>query len=161
MTSELPYRIDHVGIAVSDLDAALTFWQDVMGFVVTHRESNAEQQVEEAMLLPGPSAVQSTPPGGTDAATPLPPPAVQLLAPTTNNSAIAKFIDSRGPGLQQIAVAVNDIEAATRRIAAMGIRVLYDAPKQGTAGSLINFLHPSDTGGVLIELVQPAPVPQS
>lgn len=136
--------VDHVGLAVPDLDAAIAFHTDVLGLRVTHRETNPDQQVEEAMLSAAPTADGSP---GTQ---------VQLLAPTAPTSAIARFLDRSGPGLQQLAYRVVDVEAAAAHLRAAGVRLLYDAPRRGTAGSLVNFAHPKDCGGVLVELVQPA-----
>ena len=82
-------------------------------------------------------------------------PRVQLLAPATPESAIARFLDRHGPGLQQLAYTVRDVEAASAALRARGLRLLYDTPRRGTAGSRINFVHPKDAGGVLVELVQP------
>jgi methylmalonyl-CoA/ethylmalonyl-CoA epimerase len=132
--------IDHVGVAVPDLDEAIAFYRDTLGLELTHEEVNEGQGVREAMM---------SAPGGEGSA-------VQLLAPLTPASTIAKFIDRSGPGLQQLAFRVTDIEAATAALRAKGMRVLYDEAINGTAGSLANFVHPKDTGGVLIELVQPA-----
>ena len=81
---------------------------------------------------------------------------IQLLAPLDASSTIAKFIDRNGPGLQQLAVRVTDVDAVTARLTDAGIRVLYPAAKRGTADSRINFVHPKDAGGVLLELVEPA-----
>lgn len=131
--------VDHVGVAVPDLDAAVDFHVRVLGLVCVHREVNDEQQVEEAML--------AAPDGSTR---------VQLLAPTGPGSAIARFLDRSGPGLQQLAYRVADVEAAAAALRARGLRVLYDSPRRGTAGSSVNFVHPGDCGGVLVELVQPA-----
>jgi methylmalonyl-CoA/ethylmalonyl-CoA epimerase len=145
MTAPLPFltAIDHVGIAVPDLDAACAFYRDTFGFEVAHVEVNEEQGVHEAMLRA---------PGDTgDGA------AVQLLAPLTEQSTIAKFIDRKGPGLQQVAYRVTDVAAASEALRDKGLTLLYDAPRRGTAGSLVNFVHPKDAGGVLVELVQPAP----
>ena len=83
--------------------------------------------------------------------------AVQLLAALGPNSTIAKFLDRSGPGLQQLAYRVTDIESATATLRTAGVRLLYDTPRRGTAGSRINFIHPKDAGGVLVELVEPAP----
>jgi methylmalonyl-CoA/ethylmalonyl-CoA epimerase len=83
-------------------------------------------------------------------------PRLQLLAPLRPDSAIAKFLDRSGPGLQQLAYRVADVAAASAALRARGVRLLYDEPKPGTAGSRINFVHPKDAGGVLVELVQPA-----
>ena len=129
--------IDHVGIAVPDLDAAIAFYTSTMGGVLTHREENTEQGVVEAMIGFGDGAQ------------------LQLLAPATPESTIATFIDKRGPGLQQLALRVPDVRAAADALRGAGLRLLYDEPRRGTAGSQINFIHPRDAGGVLIELVQP------
>jgi methylmalonyl-CoA/ethylmalonyl-CoA epimerase len=83
--------------------------------------------------------------------------AVQLLAPLGPTSTIAKFLDRSGPGLQQLAYRVTDIDSAMAALRATGVRLLYDTARRGTAGSRINFVHPKDAGGVLIELVEPAP----
>ena len=81
---------------------------------------------------------------------------IQLLAPLTPDSTIAKFLDRSGPGLQQLAYRVTDIEAATQALRANGIQLLYETARRGTADSKINFVHPKDAGGVLVELVEPA-----
>jgi methylmalonyl-CoA/ethylmalonyl-CoA epimerase len=133
--------IDHVGIAVPDLDAAIAFHTGVLGLEVVHREENREQGVAEAML----AARGAT--GGTR---------LQLLAPLTEQSTIARFLERSGPGLQQLAYRVEDIDHATSVLRVKGLRLLYDSARAGTEGSLINFVHPKDTGGVLIELVQAA-----
>lgn len=139
--------IDHVGIAVPDLDAAITFHQDVLGNRVVHEETNVDQGVREAMVAVGPA---DTAGGGAE------PAMIQLLAPTGPESTIAKFIERNGPGLQQLAYRVSDVEAAAEVLRARGLRLLYDQPRRGTAGSRINFIHPKDAGGVLVELVEPA-----
>jgi methylmalonyl-CoA/ethylmalonyl-CoA epimerase len=130
-------RIDHVGIAVPDLDAAIAFYADAFGVQMVHEEVNEEQGVREAMLAVGDSHIQ-------------------LLAPLRPDSPIGRFLDRQGPGIQQVAYTVDDIDAASDRLRAAGVRMLYDEPKAGTAGSRVNFAHPKDCGGVLIELVQPA-----
>jgi methylmalonyl-CoA/ethylmalonyl-CoA epimerase len=135
--------IDHVGIAVPDFDAAVEFYRGTFGLELVHEEINEEQGVREGMLrAPGDP--------GTGAA-------VQLLAPLGPSSTIAKFLDRDGPGLQQLAYRVTDIETAMAALRMAGVRLLYDTPRHGTAGSRINFIHPKDAGGVLIELVEPAP----
>jgi methylmalonyl-CoA/ethylmalonyl-CoA epimerase len=131
-------RIDHVGIAVPDLDAAIEFYGRVFGMECAHTEVNDDQGVREAMLTVG---------DGTSR--------LQLLAPLRDDSAIAKFLAKSGPGLQQIAYTVSDVEAAADAVRAKGLRVLYEQPRRGTAGSRINFVHPKDCGGVLVELVEP------
>ncbi|MGI8815546.1 MAG: methylmalonyl-CoA epimerase [Pseudonocardia sp.] len=142
--NELPgavTTIDHVGIAVPDLEVAIQWYADTLGLQATHVEVNEEQGVREAMLnAPGDH-------GG---------PAVQLLAPLNENSTIAKFIGRNGPGIQQMAYRVRDIDATCAHLRTRGVRLLYDQPRRGTADSRINFVHPKDGGGVLIELVEPA-----
>ena len=128
-------RIDHVGFAVPDLDEAKAFYATAFGLEVVHEEVNEEQGVREAMLGVGGSYIQ-------------------LLAPLSPESTIAKFLDRSGPGIQQVAFGVDDVVATADALRAAGVRVLYDQPKRGTAGSLVNFAHPKDCGGVLIELVQ-------
>ncbi|MCJ0903126.1 MULTISPECIES: methylmalonyl-CoA epimerase [unclassified Rhodococcus (in: high G+C Gram-positive bacteria)] len=142
LSSDLVVAIDHVGIAVPDLDVAIAWYTQHLGMVSTHEEVNEAQGVREAML-----SVIGAPAGS---------PAVQLLAPLDENSTIAKFIDRSGPGLQQLAYRVTDIEAISEELRARGVRLLYDAPRRGTANSRINFIHPKDAGGVLVELVEPA-----
>jgi methylmalonyl-CoA/ethylmalonyl-CoA epimerase len=134
-------RIDHVGIAVADLDKAIDFYGRVFGMACIHVEENHEQGVREAMLSVGP-----TPAGGC----------LQLLAPLTPESTIAKFLDRSGPGIQQLAYTVSDVDATSAALRARGVRLLYEEPRRGTAGSRINFVHPKDAGGVLVELVEPA-----
>lgn len=138
--------VDHVGLAVPDLDAAIAFHQEVLGNRLVHEETNAEQGVREAMIAVGPADT-----GGGEQGT-----MIQLLAPTGPESTIARFIDRNGPGLQQLAYRVSDVEAAAAVLRERGVRLLYDEPRRGTAGSRINFLHPKDAGGVLVELVEPA-----
>ncbi|MFC7545801.1 methylmalonyl-CoA epimerase [Plantactinospora sp. GCM10030261] len=133
-------RIDHVGVAVADLDAAITFYERVFGMRCVHVETNEEQGVREAMLQVGPTAE-----GGC----------VQLLAPLSPDSTIARFLDRSGPGVQQVAYTVADIDATCATLRERGVRLLYDEPRRGTAGSRINFVHPKSAGGVLVELVQP------
>ncbi|WP_245717673.1 methylmalonyl-CoA epimerase [Nocardia jejuensis] len=140
--TEYILAVDHVGIAVPDLDTAVAWYRDNLGMVETHREVNEAQGVHEAML-----SVVGTPEGAV---------ALQLLAPINDESTIAKFIDRNGPGLQQLAYRVTDVEAVATHLRERGLRLLYDAPRPGTAGSRINFIHPKDAGGVLVELVEPA-----
>jgi methylmalonyl-CoA/ethylmalonyl-CoA epimerase len=132
-------RIDHVGIAVPDLDVAIAFYENAFGIVSVHEETNTEQGVREAMLAVGDGTTR-----------------IQLLAPLTPDSTIARFIDRSGPGMQQIAYTVSDIDAVSAELRARGLRLLYEAPRHGTAGSRVNFIHPKDAGGVLVELVEPA-----
>lgn len=144
MSADLSARVqavDHVGLAVFDLDEAIDFHCRTFGLVVTHREDNVEQGVSEAMLAPPGCSAEGA--------------AVQLLAPLRPDSPIGAFLERSGPGLQQLAYRVDDVEAAAAALRQAGVRMLYERSRRGTAGSLINFAHPKDTGGVLIELVQP------
>ena len=134
--------LDHVGVAVADLEAAITFYRDVLGLRVVHSEDNLDQQVAEVMLAgsgAGPVSNQ-----------------LQLLMPLTENSVLKRFLVRRGSGLHHVAYAVSDVRSASRILRQCGVRVLYDAPRAGTRGSQINFVHPKDTGGVLLELVEHA-----
>ncbi|WP_409466377.1 methylmalonyl-CoA epimerase [Amycolatopsis sp. GA6-003] len=134
--------IDHVGIAVPDLDAAIAFHRDHFGLEVAHEEVNDEQGVREAMLrAPGAAGTETM---------------IQLLAPSRDDSTIAKFIGRNGPGLQQLALRVSDVDAAAAALREKGLRLLYDEAKRGTSNSRVNFVHPKDAGGVLVELVEPA-----
>ena len=134
--------IDHVGIAVADLDAAIAWYHDHLGMILVHEEVNDDQGIREAML-----AVPGAPVGTAQ---------IQLMAPVSDSSAIAKFLDKRGPGIQQLAVRVSDLDGLSERLRSQGVRLVYEAPRRGTANSRINFIHPKDAGGVLIELVEPA-----
>jgi methylmalonyl-CoA/ethylmalonyl-CoA epimerase len=133
--------VDHVGVAVPDLDEAIAFYRDTMGLRLDHVEVNEEQGVKEAMMRA---------PGDDGTGT-----AIQLLAPLRPDSTIGKFLAKQGPGLQQLAYRVTDVEAAADAMRAKDTRVLYEKAKHGTADSKVNFVHPKDTGGVLIELVEP------
>jgi methylmalonyl-CoA/ethylmalonyl-CoA epimerase len=138
-SSALFTKIDHVGIAVPDLDEAIAFYRDTFGVVSVHEETNEEQGVREAMLAVGDGATR-----------------VQLLAPLNEQSTIAKFIGRNGPGIQQLAYTVEDIDAVSATLRERGLRLLYEAPRRGTSNSRVNFIHPKDAGGVLVELVEPA-----
>lgn len=131
--------IDHVGVAVRDLDEAIAFYRDAFGMQVVHEETNDEQGVREAMVAVGDSGS-----------------CIQLLAPLNEQSTIAKFLDRSGPGLQQLAYRVTDVEQVSAILRERGLRLLYDEPRRGTSDSRINFVHPKDAGGVLVELVEPA-----
>jgi methylmalonyl-CoA/ethylmalonyl-CoA epimerase len=135
-------KIDHVGIAVPDLDEAIAFYRETFGIVSVHAETNEEQGVREAMLAVGDGTTR-----------------IQLLAPLTEESTIAKFIGRNGPGVQQVAYTVEDIDAVSEVLRGRGMRLLYDQPKRGTADSRVNFVHPKDARGVLVELVEPAADP--
>lgn len=143
LATALVTAIDHVGIAVADLDAAIAWYHDHLGMILVHEEINDEQGIREAML-----SVRGAPIGAAQ---------IQLMAPIDESSAIAKFLDKRGPGIQQLACRVSDLDSLSNRLRAQGVRLVYDAPRQGTSNTRINFIHPKDAGGVLIELVEPAP----
>ncbi|WP_299441284.1 methylmalonyl-CoA epimerase [uncultured Phycicoccus sp.] len=138
-SSDLFNAIDHVGVAVPDLDEAITFYESAYGMRMLHRETNEEQGVQEAMMGVGDSGS-----------------CIQLLAPLTPESTIAKFLDRSGPGIQQLAYRVEDLDAVCTTLRERGLRLLYDAPRRGTSGSRVNFVHPKDAGGILVELVEPA-----
>jgi methylmalonyl-CoA/ethylmalonyl-CoA epimerase len=137
--TDLFTAIDHVGIAVPDLDAAIAFYRDSYGMTLAHEEVNEEQGVREAMMAVGGSGS-----------------CIQLLAPLNEDSTIAKFLDRSGPGIQQLAYRVADVEAVSATLRERGLRLLYDEPRRGTSNSRVNFIHPKDAGGVLVELVEPA-----
>ena len=129
--------IDHVGIAVPDLDTGKNLFEGVLGLRQHHAEINETQGVSESMI--------AFPDQGAE---------IQLLAPLGPDTPIGKFLATRGPGIQQLALRVSDVEHVADQIRAQGIRMLYDTARVGTAGSLVNFAHPADCGGVLIEFVQ-------
>jgi methylmalonyl-CoA/ethylmalonyl-CoA epimerase len=137
--TDLFEAIDHVGIAVSDFDAAVAYYAENFGMTVAHEEVNDEQGVREAMLSVGDSGSS-----------------IQLLAPLSPDSPIGRFIATRGEGIQQLAYRVRDLDAVCATLRERGLRLLYDEPKRGTAGSRVNFIHPKSAGGVLVELVEPA-----
>jgi methylmalonyl-CoA/ethylmalonyl-CoA epimerase len=135
--------IDHVGVAVPDFDAAVALYRDTFGMRLVHEETNEEQGVHEAMMAVGDSSS-----------------CVQILAPLSPESTIAKYLDRSGPGLQQVAYRVEDVDAVCATLRERGVRLLYPEARRGTAGSRINFVHPKDAGGVLVELVEPAVHPE-
>ncbi len=139
MTENLFTHIDHVGVAVADLDAAIDFYHQKYGMRLLHEEVNEEQGVREAMMAVGESTS-----------------CIQLLAPLTPASTIAKFLDRNGPGIQQMAYRVADIDAVCEILRERGLRLLYDTPRRGTSNSRVNFIHPKDAGGILVELVEPS-----
>jgi methylmalonyl-CoA/ethylmalonyl-CoA epimerase len=131
--------IDHVGVAVPDLDEAIAFYERTYGMRLAHQEVNEEQGVREAMMAVGDSGS-----------------CIQLLAPLNDESTIARFLDRSGPGIQQLAYRVTDVDAVSATLRERGLRLLYDEPRRGTSNSRVNFIHPKDAGGILVELVEPA-----
>jgi methylmalonyl-CoA/ethylmalonyl-CoA epimerase len=136
--TDLFTAIDHVGVAVPDLDDAIDFYEQTYGMRLLHEETNEEQGVREAMMGVGDSGS-----------------CIQLLAPLSPESTIAKFLDRSGPGIQQLAYRVVDLDAVSATLRERGMRLLYDAPRRGTSGSRVNFIHPKDARGILVELVEP------
>jgi methylmalonyl-CoA/ethylmalonyl-CoA epimerase len=128
-------RIEHIGIATRSIEDALRFWRDALGLEVTHAETVEEQGVRVAML-----------PAGE--------PRVELLEPTGDDSPVAKFLEKRGPGIHHVAVRVEDIRASLAQLKAAGARLIDEEPKVGAGGCLVAFVHPSASGGVLLELVE-------
>ncbi|MGJ6979362.1 methylmalonyl-CoA epimerase [Aestuariimicrobium soli] len=142
LSTDLFLCIDHVGLAVPDLDEAIRFHTEVFGWRLLHRETNHDQGVEEAMLGTGSQAPESA--------------QIQLLAPLREDSAIGRFLTRNGPGMQQLCYRVADLDHVSTVLRERGVRLLYDEPKRGTGGARINFVHPKDAGGVLLELTEPA-----
>ncbi len=133
-------RIDHVGIACRNLDAAAAFYEATFGLAVTSREIIEEQGVREAMLKVAEA----------DAGTSY----IQLLEPLGPDTPVGRFLERRGEGIHHIGYGVADIEAALASIGATGVRLIDARPRHGSLGASIAFLHPGDAGGVLTELVQ-------
>lgn len=133
--------IDHVGLAVPNLDEAIKFHTETFGWRLLHRETNEEQGVEEAMIGTGEQLPQNA--------------QIQLLAPLKDDSSIGKFLAKNGPGMQQLCYRVKDIDHVCQVLRDRGVRLLYPEPKRGTGGARINFVHPKDAGGVLLELTEP------
>ena len=129
--------IDHVGVAVEDLDAALALYTESLGLPLVHRETVSEQGVEAALLDIGHSHVE-------------------LLQPLGPETPVGKYLARRGPGLHHVAYRVDDVEATLAELAQAGLRLIDERPRTGIRGSRVAFLHPASTGGVLTELTQPA-----
>lgn len=135
-------RIDHVGIAVRDLDASIAFYETTFGLTVAGRETNESQGVREAMLHVADA------PGGASY--------VQLLEPLAPETPVGKFLSTRGEGVHHIGYGVSDVAAALDELAGQGVRLVDERPRHGSLGASIAFLHPKSVGGVLTELVQAA-----
>jgi methylmalonyl-CoA/ethylmalonyl-CoA epimerase len=132
--------VDHVGVAVESIDVALAIYRDTLGMPVVHRETVEEQGVEAALLDVGDSHVE-------------------LLEPLGPETGVGRFLARRGPGLHHVAYRVDSVEDTLRALSAAGVRMIDERPRTGIRGSLVAFLHPSSTGGVLTEIVQPGPAP--
>lgn len=128
-------KISHLGIAVKEIDEALKFWENALGLENVHTEEVAEQKVRTAMLPIGETKIE-------------------LLEPTASDSPIAKFLEKRGGGIHHIAVEVENIEESLAKLKANGARLIDETPRIGAENCLIAFVHPSASGGVLLELVQ-------
>jgi methylmalonyl-CoA/ethylmalonyl-CoA epimerase len=130
-------RIDHVGIAVADLDAAIALHEETYGMPAVHRETLTEQGVEAVLFDVGENHVE-------------------LLRPLADDTPVGRFLAKRGPGLHHVAYQVQDISAALAQLREQGVRMIDVEPRIGIRGSRVAFLHPSASGSVLIELVEPA-----
>ena len=128
-------KIDHIGVATNGIDQVAKFYLEALGLVVSETEEVSEQKVRVAMLAIGESRIE-------------------LLEPTAADSPISRFLEKRGPGLHHIAVQIDDIHAALADLKAKGARLIDEEPRAGAEGCLVAFVHPSSTGGVLLELVQ-------
>jgi methylmalonyl-CoA/ethylmalonyl-CoA epimerase len=143
-------RIDHVGIAVLDLDAAVDHYSTTFGLVVVAMETNPEQGVREAMLSLSSVSVSSPDVAG------FAPSYVQLLSPLGDDTPVGKFLAKRGEGIHHVGYAVDDVAVAMESLTMQGIRVLDSRPRHGSLGASIAFVHPKDLNGALTELVQAA-----
>jgi methylmalonyl-CoA/ethylmalonyl-CoA epimerase len=128
-------KIDHIGIATRGIDEAATFWSGALGVTAIETEEVADQKVRVAMLPIGESRIE-------------------LLEATSADSPISKFIEKRGPGIHHLAVKVDNIHTALAQLKENGVRLIDTEPRRGAGGCLVAFVHPSSTGGVLLELVQ-------
>jgi len=130
-------RVDHIGVAVEDLDAALALYERDYAMTLVHREVIEAQGVEAVLLDVGENHVE-------------------LLAPLADDTPVGKFLAKRGPGMHHVAYQVDDIEAALASLRKAGLRLIDEQPRSGIRDSLVAFLHPKSSGGVLTEIVQPA-----
>jgi len=129
--------VDHVGVAVGDLEAALVLYRDTLGMPLVHRETVTEQGVEAALLDVGESHIE-------------------LLSPLGPDTAVGKFLARKGPGLHHVAYRVDSVDDALAALSKAGMRLIDEQPRTGIRNSRVAFVHPSSTGGVLTEIVQPA-----
>ncbi len=133
-------RIDHVGVAVEDLESSMTLLHETFGMPVAHRETVAEQGVEAVLLDVGENHIE-------------------LLAPLAGDTPVGRFLAKRGPGLHHVAYQVSDIDSTLSSLRERGLRLIDEQPRTGIRGSRVAFLHPGSSGGVLTEIVQPAGAP--
>jgi methylmalonyl-CoA epimerase len=129
--------IDHVGVAVQDIDTTLALYRDTLAMPLVHRETVIEQGVDAALLDVGDGHIE-------------------LLQPLGPDTAVGKFLQKRGPGLHHVAYRVEDVEEALKALAGAGVALIDSEPRTGIRGSRVAFLHPKSTGGVLTEIVEPA-----
>ena len=129
--------IDHVGVAVEDLDSALALYEGIFGMPVAHRETVSDQGVEAVLLDVGDGHVE-------------------LLRPLGEDTAVGRFLARRGPGLHHVAFRVDDIDAALAQLREQGVELIDSEPRTGIRASRVAFLHPRATGGILTEIVEPA-----
>jgi methylmalonyl-CoA/ethylmalonyl-CoA epimerase len=130
-----PIRINHIAVVVENVPAALNFWRDALGLHLNHTESNDGEEVEIAFLPVGDSEIE-------------------LIAPTTEGSGVAKFLASRGPGLHHLCIEVDDIAASMEHLTANGAQLINESPRLREDGTRYAFVHPKSTGGVLVELYE-------
>ena len=130
-------RIDHIGVAVADLEAAIVLHEQTYGMPLVHRETVTEQGVEAVLLDVGDSTH------------------VELLRPLSDDTPVGRFLAKRGPGLHHVAYGVDDVAATLAELRARGVRLIDESPRTGIRGSRVAFLHPAASGGVLTEIVQP------
>lgn len=130
-------RIDHIGVAVEDLDAAVSLYEESFAMAVQHRETVEEQGVEAVLLEVGEGHVE-------------------LLRPLGPDTAVGRFLAKNGPGLHHVAYQTDDIDATLEQVRAAGLRLIDEQPRVGIRGSRVAFLHPKATGSVLTEIVEPA-----
>jgi methylmalonyl-CoA/ethylmalonyl-CoA epimerase len=130
-----PIRINHIAVVVEDVSTALSFWQRALGLNLSHTERNEGEEVEIAFLPVGQSEIE-------------------LIAPISENSGVAKFLANRGPGLHHLCIEVDDIAASMAQLAANGAQLINETPRTRDDGTRYAFVHPKSTGGVLVELYE-------
>lgn len=131
-----PIKVNHIAVVVEDIETALSFWRDALGLDLQHTERNEEEVVEIAFLPVGESEIE-------------------LLAPITEDSGVAKYMAKKGAGLHHVCIDVEDIDATMQRLVEHNIEMINDSPRTRPDGTLYAFVHPKSTGGVLLELYQP------